>query len=287
VDIIVRGLHLTDTCISALWRYTMGKNPSQEMLRAGKARAVSHLFGNAYLAKPRYYVREFEAHQYARIAGYKHSCCGCPACRYPSRRDIVEESVAGFLRSPLWEFDVPGIEDLLARSKPVDATTEIKKRSEPGIETKHSHLPMEFARATVKRYVERWNSIRYQLQSLLDTDLDLDGIGVGRLRDREPLIRPKKLPTPSIFRTKTAGHYSDFHLMTIATMGPFWGAIGLEGDAATRAWEIQIQYFGIHIDDQWSQVGELLRKFYDQPADSISTAPLVRIAQVPRDMSKT
>jgi tRNA(Ile)-lysidine synthase TilS/MesJ len=280
-DVVVRGLHLTDTSISALWRYTMGKDPSQEMLRAGKARGVSHLFGTVYLAKPLYYVREFESHQYARIAGYKHSCCGCAACRYPSRRDIVEESVAGFLRSPLWEFDVPGIEDLLAQSEPADATTEIQKRSEPGIETKHSHLPIGFARATVRKYVERWNSVRYQLQPLLDSYSDLDRIGVGRLRDRRSLIRADKLPMPSIFRTKSAGPYSDFHLMTIATMGPFWGAIGLEADVAMRAWEIQLQYFGVQIDDQWSQVGKLLREFYDQLPASQSREPLVRIAQGP------
>ena len=150
--IVARGLHVSDTSISALWRYTMGNGAAQDMLSAGKGRPVSHLYRNVYLAKPLYYVREFESQQYADMAGYRRSCCGCPACRYPSRRDIVEESIAGFLRSPLWEFDEPGMDDLLSESTPADTVGEIKRRSEPGIETKRAHLPKAFATATAKKY---------------------------------------------------------------------------------------------------------------------------------------
>jgi hypothetical protein len=61
--------------------------------------------------------------------------------------------------------------------------------------------------------------------------------------------------------------------MTIATMGPFWGAIGLEEDLAANAWEIQHKYFGIQIDERWSQTAELLREYYKRYAGALETEP--------------
>jgi tRNA(Ile)-lysidine synthase TilS/MesJ len=262
VNVIARGLHLTDITISALWRYAMGKSPAEEMFEAGKGRPVTHLSASVHLAKPLYYAREFESQQFAQMAGYRASCCGCPACNFPSRRDIVEESIAGFLRSSLWEFDVPGVEELLTQSRPLDAVRTIKQRSELGIETKHRHLPVAFARATVKRYVERWNSVRPHLDPLLENVSDLDQVGIQRLRNRAGRARYRKLPKPSILKYTAIEQYSDFHLMTIATLGPFWGAIGLEADLTESAWEIQRRYFDVVVDERWSQVGKLLREYY-------------------------
>jgi tRNA(Ile)-lysidine synthase TilS/MesJ len=281
VDIVARGLHLTDTTISALWGYTMGKSPAQEMRDAGKGRPISHLYGSVYLAKPLYYVREFESQQYAQSAGYRPSCCGCPACNFPSRRDIVEESIAGFLRSPRWEFDVAGVEELLALSEPIDTVAEVKDRSDSGVETKHAHLPLAFAKATVKKYMETWNSVRPYLSPVFDSAQDLDQVGVKRLRNRVRRARFQKLPIPSILSSTTTERYSGFHLMTIATLGPFWGAIGLEADLAEKAWEIQSQYFGLHVDERWSQVGELLREYYGHQGEGRTSKPaLVRIGQI-------
>ena len=31
---------------------------------------------------------------------------------------------------------------------------------------------------------------------------------------------------------------------------------------AANAWEIQHKYFGIQVDERWSQTGELLREYY-------------------------
>ena len=264
-----------------MWRYAMGKSPAQEMRDAGKGRPVSHLYGSVYLAKPLYYVREFESQQYAQSAGYRISCCGCPACNFPSRRDIVEESIAGFLRAPLWEFDAPGVEEILALSAPIDAVAAVKDRSESGAETKHAHLPLAFAKATVKKYVERWNSVRPHLAAVFDNALDLDQIGVQRLRNRGRRARFRKLPMPSILRNSAADQYSSFHLMCIATLGPFWGAIGLEPDLAEKAWATQGEYFDLHVDERWSQVGELLREYYAQHGGAGTSAPaLVRIGQI-------
>lgn len=278
VNMIARGLHLTDTSISALWRHAMGRPAAQSILTAGKARRIAHLYGNVYLAKPLYYVREFESEQYARMAGYRRSCCGCPACQYPSRRDIVEESIAGFLRSPLWEFEVPGIRELLLKSDPVDSIDKIKRRSQPGTEVKHPHLPRAFAIATAEKYLKCWNSVRTHLAPLLAADSDLDVRGINWLRNRDRCEGSGNLPMPSILRNHSVGDYSDFHLMTIATLGPFWGAIGLESGAASRAWDIQREYFGIYIDERWSQTQELLREYYrERPAERTPNANLVQI----------
>jgi tRNA(Ile)-lysidine synthase TilS/MesJ len=262
VDFVARGLHLSDTAISALWRHTMGKSAAQDLLSAGKARPFSRLDDDLYLAKPLYYAREFECQQYARAAGHRHSCCGCPACQYPSRRDIVEESVAGFLQSSLWEFDVPGMHELLLRSGAIDDLACLKARSEPGFAAKHGHMPRAFAEETVQDYLVRWDSSGCRDQLYLDSSEDLDRIGDDHLNGRSAQIRRSRIPLPSIFRVRELATYSDWHLMTIATMGPFWGAIGLDVELASRAWEFQRGVFGIQPDETWSQVGELLRCYY-------------------------
>jgi len=278
LDIVARGLHLSDTAISALWRVARGNAPFRHIVSAGKGRPISRLSERAYFAKPLFYAREFESQEYSQKAGYRHSCCGCPACKYPSRRDIVEESIAGFLRSPLWEFEVPGIRELLRHFEPADTVEEIQRRSCPGVESKHQHLPREFAREVVNGIIDRWKTVRNEVEPLLDEALDLDKVGRDRLRDLCPLIRPNKVPMPSIFRNRDIEEFADSHLMTIATLGPFWGAIGLEADIAAKVWEVQAEYFGIHLDDRWSQTTELLRGYYNKRAEPASKTGLVQIA---------
>ena len=60
------------------------------------------------------FVREFESQSFSESNNYEAYCCGCPACKYPSRRDIVEESLLKlFDNNPLWEFNIPGLIDYL------------------------------------------------------------------------------------------------------------------------------------------------------------------------------
>jgi len=80
--------------------------------------------------------------------GIDTRCCGCPTCRFPSRRDIVEESIAGFLRGPSGSLMCQGMEELVSNFSPLEGVSAIKRRSER-IEQKHPHLPRAFADATV------------------------------------------------------------------------------------------------------------------------------------------
>ena len=112
--------------------------------------------------------------------------------------------------------------------------------------------------------MKTWDSIGNLLGPQLDISVDLDQLGIARLKDRAPRKHLRTLPIPSIFRNTKMDRCSDFHLMTIATLGPFWGAIGLEPDLMAKAWEIQREYFGVQVDEAWSQVGQLLRDYYDE-----------------------
>jgi tRNA(Ile)-lysidine synthase TilS/MesJ len=142
VPVVARGLHLSDTAVSLLWRHALGRDPSAEMIRLGKAQPLARLPRGAFLAKPLSYVREFESAAYANHFGFEAACCGCPACRFPSRRDIVEETLRDFFAGPLWEFEIPGMGEFLQHF----GTTDVKSKSAAGVFPKHRHLPDGFAR---------------------------------------------------------------------------------------------------------------------------------------------
>jgi len=266
-NILARGLHLTDTSVSAMWRFAVGKDPAKDLAAAGKAKPITPLFDSVFLAKPLYYVREFESQGYAQSNGYKRTCCGCPACQFPSRRDIVEESIIAAVRSPLWEFNVPGIEQLLHRDATGTSLGQIRAMSASGEESKHAHLPMEFAEFMVSKFQGQWNRVNHRFRPRLDHSIDLDAVGLSRLRQGAPLVEYETIPLPGLFREE---QLPDAQLMMIATLGPFWGAIGLGPRAADRAWRLQEQLFGFSVDERWSQVAPMLREFYSVPEPQAS-----------------
>jgi hypothetical protein len=261
VTIVARGLHLTDTAISALWRFAMGMDAAEDLMRSGKARPITALTETVYLARPLYYIREYESQQFAQAADYQPACCGCPACRYPSRRDIVEESLACALRGPLWEFDVPGMRTFLGQTANPAVVDEVERRSASGTETKHARLPVDFFEYAAALFKRRARTHRGLLRSLLsDPGSDnLDLIGARRLRYRVQLCRPVQLPPPALLQDTPM---SEFQLRMVGTLGPYWGAIGLTPDVASRAWAIQKQVFGLEVDSHWSHVTPLLRSYY-------------------------
>lgn len=247
IQVIARGLHLSDTAISLAWRHARGRDAARDLIDAGKARPLTPLGPGVLLAKPLSYVREHEAAQYARAAGHRHACCGCPACSSPSRRDIVEESLARFYDDGLWELSVPGMPALLAHfGVPAPA---LARASAPGHVAKHGHLPAGFASATVARFRALappplpWDRAR-----------DLDALGAARLRGA-PLVDGDRLPIPALFADRPLEPREE---MMIATMGPWWGALALSPPAAARAWEQQRQLAGVVCDDRWTQVQPLL-----------------------------
>lgn len=126
INIIARGIHLTDMAISYLWRIFWGVdiNSFANNLEKGNPLVKLNIQPTVYLAKPLCFVREYETQEYANQLNFRSICCGCPACRYPSRRDIVEESLKLLFSSEKWEFDVFCINNYI---KLIGGNTSIKK----------------------------------------------------------------------------------------------------------------------------------------------------------------
>ncbi len=254
-NLVARGLHLSDTATSLLWRYAIGRDPAADLIRLGKARPIAPLPRGGYLVKPLAYAREFESAQYADTRGFQTSCCGCPACQFPSRRDIVEETLHGFYDGPLWEFDIPGLRSLLAGF----GATGVEELSAGGTLSKHRHLPPDFAHFAVDRFRSRAIDSHREWSKCCDPSMDLDKIGAARLRRNVPLIDAGNLPLPAILSGRPLSALEEW---MVATMGPFWGAIGLSPELAAKAWQLQHALFGFQPDELWTQVNTLLQDFY-------------------------
>jgi hypothetical protein len=155
----------------------MGKDPAKDLLLSGKATPITQLPNATFLVKPLFYVKEFEAQGFAQEAGFVAACCGCPACKYPSRRDITEETFLLAFRGPLWEFDVPGVRELI-HARGGETLARALAMSAPGLETKKNHLPHEFFQFAVNRYLDRIDkSALSDLYSEFDPTTCLDDIG--------------------------------------------------------------------------------------------------------------
>ena len=266
VAFLARGLHLTDTAVSLAWRFALGRDPYAEIVALGKCRPRVVLGPNLYLVKPLSYAREFESEHYAASRGYRTSCCGCPACKFPSRRDIVEESILRFYEGPLWEFKVPGLLSLLAHF----GVQAVAEASAPGLHFKHPHLPAGFGQYVVKYFRDMLYRKRAMWEEMCDATLDLDRIGSDRLRARAPLVDTPRVPLPAILSGRSLDANEE---SMIATMGPFWGAIGLNEVAACRSWELQRALVGFSCDERWGQVTRLLNLYYGMPSPEVRQLP--------------
>ena len=260
IDVVARGLHLTDTSVSLLWRHALGRKAAEELLSLGKAKPLVRLPDGHYLAKPLTYVREFESGAYADAHGYKSACCGCPACRFPSRRDIVEESLCRFMEGALWEFGVPGVRTFLNH---LAADEDIERMSAGGFLFKHRHLPDAFVTFAVERFRRLAAESRAVWSARCDPSIDLDLIGAARLKGNDRPTPGDRVPTPALLAGRALEEREKW---MIATMGPFWGAIGLPPALASKAWTLQETCFGFSNDERWSQVNGLLHEFYSRDA---------------------
>lgn len=254
-NVLARGLHLTDMAISYLWRNFWGIDTIvfAEKLEKGKPFEKLNLKKEIYLAKPLCLVREYECEQFSNYHQYKAICCGCPACAFPSRRDIVEESLRQLLDDALWEFSINGISVYLDR---IDVgSNNIKECSLQGEESKHPHLSFDFIEYALKY----WKSCIKRINTKFDTNNYLDDIGYNYLVNNVYCLSDK------IYMPK---FFSDIELskkekIMVATVGPFWGAIGYS-DTQKRDSILQLQYdiCNIKIDKLWSQVNSILNSYY-------------------------
>ena len=261
VNFVARGLHLSDTAVSAAWRFVMARNPAGDLLSSGKATPISQLTTSSYLVKPLSYAREFESQAFASQNGFTAACCGCPACRFPSRRDIAEETVIRAYRGPLWEFDVPGVCTLIEDRYGSEILAQARTCSAPGLEVKHQHLPEEFFEFSVEYYRSRLRKAAWETCTPFDNSACLDEIGLARIQNQEsPINSGNTLPVPALLGLDNSKLIK--YRRMIAALGPFWGAFALDRESYNRALVLQQHLFGITIDDRWSHVTTVLQHFY-------------------------
>lgn len=179
VNFLCRGLHLSDMAVSLLWRFVWGFDPYEHLAINQKGKPISYLFDNNYLLKPLCFVREYESQLFAQKNKYTPSHCKCPALKYPSRRDIIEESALTFYNSPLWEFEIWGMDTYIKETLQSDSK-EIENLSVEGKETKKNILPEKFFDYTLSQFKLQERSI--QIHSYYSFDYTLDEIGINYLQ---------------------------------------------------------------------------------------------------------
>jgi tRNA(Ile)-lysidine synthase TilS/MesJ len=261
VNFVARGLHLSDVAVSAAWRFVMARDVVQDMVSNNKAAPIAPITTDGFLVKPLSYVREFESQAFATQHGFVPLCCGCPACHHPSRRDIAEETVIHAFRGPFWEFDVPGVTELLELRARAEVVAQAKAFSAPGLEVKHRHLPEEFFEFSVEYYRSIVRKSTRKDVNFFDSSHCLDEIGLRQLRYPSPPIKcSSTLPAPALFSLADSEVMKYRHM--IAALGPFWGAFALDYESYLRALAHHEQLFGFSVDERWSHVISVLNEFY-------------------------
>lgn len=253
---LCRGLHFTDMTISILWRfiwYGLGDRLD------GKGKPIAPLAKNIFLAKPLCFAREYECQVYAKQKNYIPLHCDCPAQIYPSRRDIVEESIRQFYASPLWEFDIPGSSYYLQNTAGLPDVIQLKEISAHGRETKRNIIPDAYYTFARDYFLQMpHDSMPNQMEVLLETfSSDYLCSGSYGILDRynggcKLLSEPDSL--------------SSFDLRMIGTLGPFWAAVSLPHRQREYFFRLQQQVWKFVPDSNWSQVYSLLKLYYEDRA---------------------
>lgn len=260
-NLLARGLHLTDTAVSLLWRRVLGYQPVHHLISKEKARPLIRLWEGTYLAKPLFYAREFETQCFARHYGFKPSCCGCPGCKFPARRDIVEETIVPIFNDPLWEFSIPDLSIFFDSIKNGPLLHDVYYASVYGKEEKKLRLPKDFPGFAVNFYRQKIQEKDYNwLSSKIDYNISLDQIGFSLLHGNSISYEEDKVPAPNLIKNDI--QINPNLACLISSLGPFWGALGLNNKIKDKALFLHETIFGLRIDDLFSQTNELLKMYY-------------------------
>lgn len=250
---LCRGLHLSDVAISILWRLFWNAN---EYSFSNKGLPIIELSQNQYLVKPLCFAREYECQEYSKYKHYVLYSCDCPMTTFPSRRDIVEESIRLFYKSYLWEFDIPYVTTYLESNAKLSSYNIIKELSLEGIEKKNNSLPDDFFEYVLERLKEK---VANNKNAEMLPQIDL--IGYNLLKKGKTVNSPHSiLYTCKFFANPMS--LTDFDRRMIATLGPFWGACALPLSEKEYYWQLQNKIFDIKLDKSWSQVEYWLKKYY-------------------------
>lgn len=260
VNIIARGLHMGDTAISYLWRWVFC-DPISSNFISSKYQPLVNINDNTYLAKPLCFTREIETQIFSQNHGYITSCCKCPACKYPSRRDIVEESLLYLYKSEnneLWEFSVPNMVNYLKHigMKNLDF---LINNSIKGFADKNNHIPDSFYLFALENFRRVQKTINLDM---FNPNIYLDDIGRDGLLSSSKIELRGKLPIPKFFKTGLT--LTEYEHRMIATLGPFWGFIGLSQECQNSVLQIQNKIFNFTPNTLWEQTNDMLNLFYKE-----------------------
>lgn len=251
--LLCRGLHMTDMIISILWRL-IWFGPGNRL--EGKGKPLVHLTKNAYLAKPLCFVREYESQMYAFQNNYTPLRCDCPAHLYPSRRDIIEESIRQFYTSPLWEFDVPGSDQYLHDTAGLSDISYLKSISLCGQEAKENTIPDGYFEFAKKHFLQSNIPDTLFASAPLLENYAADFLSFGAYSNHpEYKFSCKLLSDPNSI--------SSFDLKMIGTLGPFWASFVLPPHQRELFNLTQKQIWGFVPDVNWSQVYSLMNLYYE------------------------
>lgn len=251
--LLCRGLHLTDIAISLLWRLVWyGPNHCLN----GKGIPLTPLpQKNCFLSKPLCLVREYECQEYSRKQKYIPFSCDCPSSLFPSRRDIVEESIRHYYTDDLWEFSIPGCSDYLQSILKITDVSNLTDISLPGKEAKSNCIPAEYYMFAKKYFLQK--APMYPLSKntpFLETQASklLSQGQYGEIAHDTWTCRLYSQPDS----------LTDFDLRMIGTLGPFWAAITLPQVQRNQIFKKQTDLWGFNLNKEWSQVCDLLSTYY-------------------------
>lgn len=259
VNFLCRGLHLSDMAVSLLWRFVWGFDTYEHLSSYGKGKPIIHLFDNNYLLKPLCFVREYESQLFAQKNNYIPAQCECPALKYPSRRDIIEESALYFFDSPLWEFDIWGMDRYIEETLMMDIL-DIKRLSLKGKEVKTNIIPETYYDFTLNQLKLKTQEILSTLDGYFSYSSTLDEIGTYYLKTN--MIKDIVGGTIPIPKLLTNQPLLASERSMICTLGPFWGMIGLRQESKQKMLLLQEKLYGIYLDIGWGQTIELLKAYY-------------------------
>ena len=260
VNILCRGLHLTDMANSLLWRLLWEQNPIRSIISKNKGKPIVKLFDNLYLAKPLCFFREFESQSYAHFFQYKPFQCNCPALTYPGRRDIIEESVTLFYSNLLWEFNIQGMDLFFSNVLKCDKKL-IMERSLPGKERKNPTLPEEYFQFALEYFSDITDYNKDKIISFIkDSDDFMEDYMPAFLLDGK--IEQMKKLNPNFKLLMARGNITQLDKRMIATLGPLWGCLALNKASRERALKLQKEIYNFHLTSTWTQVSELLDLYY-------------------------
>ena len=260
VNVLCRGLHLTDMANSLLWRLLWEQDPVQSIINKNKGKPIVKLFDNLYLAKPLCLFREFESQSYANYFHYKPFQCNCPALTYPGRRDIIEESVTLFYLDLLWEFNIPGMDLFFSNVLKCDKKV-VMEKSLPGKESKNPTLPEEYFQFALEYFRDITAHNRDTIISFIDNSDNFMEDYIPTFLLEGKIKRMKKANLNFKLLTEQE-NITQFEKRMIATLGPLWGCFALDKNSRERALKLQEEIYNIHLTSTWTQVSRLLDLYY-------------------------